>query len=328
MTILVTGGSGFLGSHIVEQLSQAGRAVRALVRTTSDTKLLRSLSGVELAEGAVEDAESFARAARGVEAIVHSAGLVKARTPEDFARINVGGTKNAIAAARRAGASLKRLVLISSQAALGPSDDGNPVPDDAPPRPVTHYGRSKLESERAAVAVKDELPVTVVRPPMIYGPRDREVLAIFKAVNGRVLPYFGSSQKQLSLIYGADAAAACIAAIDAQVPSGSIYFVDDGGAHSFVDLISAIEAAIGRRAIVRFPLPRALLHVIATGSELYGKARGQAMMLTRDKLNELFAPHWVCDGAAARRDLGWSAKMPFAEGMRVTAEWYRSEGWM
>jgi len=328
MTTLLTGGSGFLGSHIAEQLSRAGRKVRALVRKSSDTAFLRSLPNVELAEGAVDDLDSLVRAAQGVESIVHAAGLVKARNEREFMDTNAGGTKNALEAARRANGKLRRFVLVSSQAAGGPSADGEPVHEASPPRPVTHYGRSKVLAEEAARAAKDEVPITVIRPPTVYGPRDREVLAFFKAVKAGVLPVMGSTSKRISVIYGGDAAAACIRALDADVPSGSTYFVEDGRTRTFSDLVLGIEAALGKRAWLRFPLPRGVIEVAAMGSELYGRVSNKAVMLTRDKCNELFAPHWVCDATPARRDLGWEPSVSFEEGARITADWYSAAGWL
>lgn len=328
MTVLLTGGSGFLGSHIAEQLSKSGRKVRALVRKSSDTSFLRALPHVDLCEGAIEDLPSVLSAAEGVSAIVHAAGLVKARSAEEFLRVNAGGTKNMLEAAKQAKPTLKRFILVSSLAAAGPSDAaGNPVPADAPPRPVTHYGRSKLAAERAVLALKDELPVVILRPPAIYGPRDREILAFFKALDARVLPYMGSTANRLSMIYGADAGAACIRAIDTDVPSGSIFFLDDGRSYSFDDLVKGAESALGKRAWLRFPLPRPVIRTAAVFSELYGKARNQAVMLTRDKCNELFE-QWVCDGSEAQKALAWQPEVEFSEGARITVEWYRQAGWL
>jgi len=328
MTILITGGSGFLGSHVAEQLSRSGRKVRALVRKSSDTSFLRALPNVELAEGSVEDRESFVRAAQGVEAIVHGAGLVKARSEEEFMRTNHRGTENALEAARRAGSSLRRFVLVSSQAVGGPSPDGTPVAVDTRPNPVTLYGKSKMKAEEAALQAKDEIPVTVIRPPLIYGPRDREVLAFFKAVNTGILPYMGSPKKKISVVYGADAASACICALDADVPSGSRFFIEDGSTRSFEDLVLGIEQALGKRAWLRFPLPRPVIEVAALGSETFGRLTDKAVMLTRDKCNELFAPNWVCDASEARRSLGWEPKIPFEEGARHTVSFYRESGWL
>src|SRR5881409_3278234 len=147
MKVLLTGGSGFLGSFVAEQLSAEGHLVRALVRPHSARKILDKLARVEFAPGAIEDRASLGAAVDGVDAVVHVAGIVKARRPADFFEVNAQGTRNLLEAALRR--PVPRFVYISSLAAVGPSSDGTPVPDDVEPRPVTHYGRSKLEAERA-----------------------------------------------------------------------------------------------------------------------------------------------------------------------------------
>jgi nucleoside-diphosphate-sugar epimerase len=328
MTTLVTGGSGFLGSHVVERLARAGRPVRALVRKSSDTSFLRTLPNVELAEGAVEDRASVERALDGVTGIVHAAGLVKAKGPEDFMRVNHGGTENLVQAALTRRGAIRRFVLVSSLAALRPSDaSGTPVPEDADPRPVTSYGKSKLAAERAVLAHKDELSVVILRPPAIYGPRDREILTFFKSIKLGVLPLLGSTQNKLSMIYGSDCAAACVAALDRELVSGSAYHVDDGKVHTLEELIMLAEQAMGKKARFRFHLPRRLVETAALGSELYGRATNRAVMLTRDKLNELFE-QWVCDSTRARRDLGFTPEVSFEDGVHRTMAFYREAGWL
>ncbi|MBW2529188.1 MAG: NAD-dependent epimerase/dehydratase family protein [Deltaproteobacteria bacterium] len=327
MTILLTGGSGFLGSHVAEQLSKQGRPVRALVRRSSDTSFLETLDHVELAQGAVDDRQSLDAAMDGVEAIVHSAGLVKARRPEDFDAVNVEGTRNLLAAAKRAGTDLRRFVHVSSLAAVGPSPSNEPV-DPAQEEPVTHYGRSKLKAEKVALDAADDVPVTIIRPPMIYGPRDREALAFFRSVSQRTLPHFGDGKNTMSVIYGADAGRACVQAIDADVPSGSRFFVDDGEIYVWIEMLEEIERALGKRAWIRFGLPFGFMRVVALGSELVGKLTGKAVMLTRDKLHELAAPHWVCSSLDTREALEWTPEVGWSEGVRLTAEWYRSAGWL
>ena len=128
---------------------------------------------------------------------------------------------------------------------------GNPVPEDAEPRPVTDYGKSKLAAERAALAKKGDLSLVILRPPAIYGPRDREILAFFKSIKLCVLPLLGSTQNKLSMIYGSDCAAACVAALDRDVPSGSAYHVDDGSVHTMEELIVLAEQALGQKAKFR-----------------------------------------------------------------------------
>ena len=328
MRILLTGASGFLGSHIAEQLDQQGADVRALVRPTSDTRFLDQLKHVTLCPGSMEDIGSLRAATEGVDGIIHAAGLVKAKQPAAFFETNEKGTINLLEAAKQNAPGLVRFVLVSSLAVVGPSEDGRPVPVDAPPNPVTHYGRSKLAAEQAACATAHSLPITIIRPPMIYGPRDREILPFFKSVQLGVLPLTGSPSSKLSAIYATDCAAACIKALEAKVPSGSAYCVEDGHTESLGGLIAHIERALGKRAWLRVPVPRFLMYGAAVASEFYGKMMGRAVMLTRDKLNELLAPHWVCDSGEARSALDWTPRISFEEGTRMTGAWYRHQGWL
>jgi 2-alkyl-3-oxoalkanoate reductase len=326
--VLVTGASGFLGSHVAEQLVAAGHQVVALVRRSSNVKFLSGLKGVELAYGAIEDLASVRAAMKGIDGVVHAAGLVKARGEEEFFAINVGGTKNLLDAAEAEGA-VKRFVFVSSLAAVGPSDDGKPVLGQCEPRPVTHYGRSKLEAERLVVAAKDQLSVVVLRPPMIYGPRDNESFAFFQSVSRKFLPYLGDGKNTLSVIYASDAASACLRALESEdVVSGSTYFIDDGKVYVWKDMLAEIERAIGADAWVRFSVPISILKGAALASESLGRLTGKAVMLTRDKVNELSAPHWVCDSGDTRRDLGWEPKVQWPEGTRKAVAWYRENKWL
>jgi nucleoside-diphosphate-sugar epimerase len=328
LKVLVTGGSGFLGSHVVEQLVHAGHEVVALVRASSRLDFLSSLPNVSFVTGSVETPSSLRKAVEGVDAIVHAAGLVKALTPLDFEVVNVEGTQNLLDAAKKHAPGLKRFVFVSSLTAIGPSEDGRPVAPDREPHPVTHYGRSKLRAERAVIAMKDALPVTVIRPPMIYGPRDKESFAFFQAVNARVLPMVGDGKNTMSVVYGADAASACIKAIFAAVPSGRAYFVDDGTIYVWRDMVAEIETALKRPALVRFSIPEQVLRVVASVSEEYARYTKKPAMLTRDKLNELLAAHWVCDSSSTRADLGWTPEIDWAEGTRRAAAWYIEQGWL
>jgi nucleoside-diphosphate-sugar epimerase len=328
MKVLLTGGSGFLGSYVAEQLSAYGHVVRALVRPRSDRRLLEKLGACEFTPGAIEDPASLIKAALGVDAIVHVAGIVKARSPSECFAVNTQGTKNLVEAALARG-GLKRFVYVSSLAAVGPSADGTPVQENAEPRPVTHYGRSKLEAERAVLAAADRMPVTVVRPPLIYGPRDRETLAFFTSVRNGVLPMMGDGRNTLSVVYASDCAAAVVrAATSNGAPSGRAYFVEDGAVYVWRDALKEIESALGRRALLRVGLPMPVIQAAAAATQLWGKVTGTAQMFTLDKVNELKQRHWVCSGEGARKELGWAPKVSWAQGVAEAVKWYRAEGWL
>ncbi len=328
MTILVTGASGFLGSHVAEQLCTAGRQVRALVRPTSNKDFLSTLPNLEFAYGSVDDLKSCEAAMEGVTGIIHAAGLVKARSSAEFLKVNTEGTENLIWAAQKVG-TVQRFVFVSSQAAGGPSRNGAPVQVGQESDPVTAYGRSKLAAEKLVLAAKDKVPSVIIRPPAIYGPRDREILVFFKAVKGGILPLTNPPQAKYSMIYGPDCAAACIAALSAPVENGKVLYVDDGHPISFKEMVDRVEAAVGKKAWLRVPLPQTLVRGAAAVSEIYGKATNQAVMLTRDKCNELHEMGgWVCDGREAQEVLNWHPTVRFGEGVRTTAEWYQNAGWL
>ena len=327
MKVLVTGASGFLGGWVAELLSKQNHDVRVLVRKTSNKKHLESLDRIEFAEGAVEDADAVAKAVEGVDAIIHSAGLVKAKDDDEFHRVNVQGTRNLIAAAKRSDAKLRRFVQVSSLEVSGPSRDGKPVPVEQED-PCTAYGRSKKAAEKAVLEAKSDLPITILRPGAIYGPRDTEILDAFKSVSRGLMPTISGGKALGVFVYGPDCAAACIKAVDADVPSGSIYFVvDRTGPMTQKEFLETVEKALGKRALVRLSLPAGLLKTVARGVALYGKAADKAVMLNPEKANMLLQ-HFVCDASRTFEDLKWDPQWSLNDGVQETADWYRAKGWI
>jgi nucleoside-diphosphate-sugar epimerase len=326
MRVLVTGGSGFLGGHIVEALSARGDEVRALVRKTSNTEHLKKLPRVELFEGSIEQVDRVSEAVDGVDAVVHSAGIVKARSTDEFFAVNVGGTSNLVEAARKRGKSLKRFVHVSSLEACGPSADGTPVPADQE-NPVTAYGRSKLAAEKVVLSAKDQMPVVILRPAAIYGPRDVEILDAFKSIQRGLFPVINGGRSKTIWIYATDCANACVRAIDADVPSGGVYFVDDGcGAIAMSQMFADFERALGKKAI-RAPLPMPVLRTVARGVEAFGRLTNRPVMLTREKA-DMLVQDWVCSSESTRKDLGWQPAVPWSEGVPKAIAWYRDHGWL
>jgi nucleoside-diphosphate-sugar epimerase len=324
--VLVTGASGFLGGHVAEVLSARGEHVRALVRKTSNRKHLAKLAGVELFEGSVEQVERVREAVEGVDAIVHCAGIVKARSTDEFFAVNVGGTSNLIEAARKRGKTLRRFVQVSSLEACGPSSDGAPVPPDQE-SPVTAYGRSKLAAEKVVLSARDEMSVVILRPAAIYGPRDVEILDAFKSVKRGLFPVINGGRSKTIFVYATDCAEACVRAIDADVPSGRTYFVDDGcGAIDMRQMFADFERALGKKAL-RAALPMPVLMTVARGVEAFGRLTNRPVMLTREKANMLLQD-WVCSSESTRTELGWQPKVPWSEGVPRAVAWYRQNGWL
>ena len=322
MKALVTGATGFVGSHLAEALRRRGDEVTVLARSARKAEALQPL-GVRVVSGDLRDTAALARAAEGQDEIYHVAGVVAARNEAEFLAANRDGTANVVAAA--AGAGRPRLVLVSSMAAGGPSPPDQPLRGEEPPAPVTAYGRSKLAAEQVVRA--SSLPWTIIRPPTVYGPRDHEVLKVFQLVRFGIAPVFGNGTQQLSAVHGADLADALIAAARSGATTGRTYYACHAEVVSSAELVRYVGEAMGRRPVV-IPVPalvgRALLRVTETSARI---AR-QATILTADKANEFFQPAWTGDPTPLTRDSGWSAARDLRTGLAETYRWYRSAGWL
>jgi nucleoside-diphosphate-sugar epimerase len=322
MRALVTGATGFVGSHLAEALRRRGDEVTALVRSPRKAEALGPL-GVRMVAGDLDDPGSLARAVEGQDVVFHIAGLVAARNESEFMRCNRDGTASLVAAASGAGAP--RFVLVSSMAAGGPAQVGRPLTGTEPARPVTAYGRSKLAAESAVTT--SALPWVVVRPPTVYGPRDREVFKLFRMARLGVAPVFGDGSQQLSAVHGADLANALVGAGTAASTVGKIYYACHPEVATSAEFVRAVASAMGRRlALVPIPAPvgRALLAV----TEAATRIAGRTTILTRDKANEFFQEAWTGDPGPLSRDSGWRAAHDLRSGLADTYRWYRNAGWL
>jgi nucleoside-diphosphate-sugar epimerase len=306
----------------VEALAARGDSVAALVRRPGKADLLRAL-GCQLVAGALDDEAATLALAEGADVVFHVAGCVAARSGADFLRVNRDGAARVAAACARSRAG--RLVLVSSLAVTGPSRPGQPVDEASGPGPVTAYGRSKRAGEEAVRAAG--VPFTIVRPPAVYGPRDRAFLPLFRAAAHGVVPLLGDGGQELTLVHAADLARALVAAATAEATLGGTYHAGHPQPVTQRALAGAVGRAVGRPLrCLRLPAPLVRGALFVAGA--VGRVRGRAPLLDGDKANELLAPGWVCSSEALRRDAGWVAETPLAEGVARTARAYRDAGWL
>ena len=322
MKALVTGATGFVGSHLVEALQRSGVEVTALARSPEKAAALTA-SGVRVITAHLHDTSGLARAADGKDVIYHVAGIVAARNESEFFQANREGTRNVLAAAETGGKP--RFILVSSLAAGGPAPRGLPLNGSEPARPVTAYGRSKLAAEELVRG--SALPWTIVRPPVVYGPRDREVLKVFRIARLGLAPVFGDGSQELSAVHAADLARALIAVAAADRTTGRTYTACHPEVFTSAQFGRAVGESMGRSVgTMRIPAPlgRMLLYLTETTARI----GGQATILTTDKANEFFQPAWTGDPRPLTRDAGWTAIHDLRSGLADTYQWYRRAGWL
>lgn len=325
-TLLITGATGFVGSHVLEAAQrEGGFQLRALVRKASDAKRLES-AGVEPVLGSLEDASALRTAMAGADAVLHLAAATKSRDLEGYHQANVAGTQAVVEALLAADPKPRRLIYLSSLAAVGPSDSGEPVTRHDTPKPLTAYGRTKLAGEKICEAVSGSVEVVVLRAPAVYGPRDRDVFEFFRLAKYGVLPLPGSSARRLQMIHVTDLARALLMAAASDQASG-VYHVAEARSYQWRDVAGMVAEAVGRKARI-FEVPGALISAAAAINETAVGILGKSTIFNREKARELLAPAWLCETELARRDFGFETRIALRDGLQQTADWYQQNGWL
>ncbi len=324
--ILVTGGTGFIGSHLTELLLKKGYSVSCLAR---DPAALRWLSGldVEVKAGDCLLPETLAKAVEQVSVVIHAAGLTKARRASEYYAVNQIGTRNILEACVRHNPGLEKFILISSQAAAGPSPDGNAVKDSDPPRPVSDYGRSKLLAEKEALAYKDKFPVVILRPSVVYGPRDRDMYELFRWASRGVTLEISGRERYLNFCYVGDLVNAISLAVEQQTRSGSIYFAAEERPYSWSEFRRALLSS-GKVKARAIKIPYTAAYLIGLASEAMGLFTSRPALTNRQKMREASQTYWICDLAKIEKEMGFKAAYPLEHGLDITWRWYRDNKWL
>lgn len=321
---LITGATGFVGGHLAEHLAEQGWRLRALARSSSDTRRLEEL-GVELHRGDLGDRDALRRAASGVEVVYHLAAANFAPDEAAYTRANVLGTRNVAEAVAAAEPPPRRLVYLSSYAAGGPAPDGRTRSLADAAAPLTAYGRTKLAAEAEVRPLAGRgVEVVIIRAPAVYGPADRALLSYFRMVRWGVAPSPKGGAERLHVVYAPDLARALARAADA--PEGT-YAVAEPVVHAWSDMVDAIAAAMDRRPL-RVGLPRPLVRAAARATQAVAGLGGITPPFNREKAEEMLARAWVCDLSGSEILLPREEATPLSEGIAETVRWYTRRGWL
>jgi nucleoside-diphosphate-sugar epimerase len=323
--VLITGASGFVGYHLIVECLAKDLEVYAAVRATSQLEHLRSLPVKFVQLDFTNIAALKAALAQGQYTyIIHAAGVTKAANEAAYTRVNADYTRNLCAAASEVG--VKKFVLLSSLAALGPGNTaGQAITEQDTPHPVTLYGKSKLLGEQYALAFK-ELPLIVLRPTAVYGPRDRDIFIVLKTLTHGVEPYIGRQDQKLSFIYVKDLAAITIEALFSPVRH-ACYNVADGYVYNRYALCD-IAKQILNKSTLRIHLPLPVVRTMALVQEKLAAWKGKAATLNRDKLAELTAANWSCSIERLQQELGIVPRFDLQSGLGQTLQWYKENNWL
>jgi len=266
-------------------------------------------------------------AVKGTNQVFHLAGITKAVKEKTYFEINALGTKNLIQACLDNNPRIQKFIYLSSQAAAGPCRDGNKKKESDLCEPVSPYGQSKRMGEELALAHAQDIPLLILRPSAVYGPRERDFYAFFKLVSKRIKPCLSGEGQHISLCYVDDIVQAVLLATQSQVPSGEIFFLSDGQDYQLEEVGDIMAQAMGINAIC-IRVPGWVITGMASFLEYFSKLSGKPPLLNKGKVEEVVQKNWVCDITKAKTALGFQPKISLLEGAKLTFEWYKKENWL
>jgi nucleoside-diphosphate-sugar epimerase len=325
-TVLVTGGSGFVGSHTVEHLLSRGFHVRCVLRPRRRGLGWLEGSAAEIVRADLTDAAQLIRHLDGVEYVFHVAGVTKARQAQEFYVGNVLTTQALLSAVRKVG-TVRKFAYVSSLSAAGPSLTGEPLTEEAACHPVSLYGQTKLEGESVVRRAGDRVPWVILRPPAVFGPRDTDILEMFNWIRRGIRPIIGSREKTVSLVYVPDLARGIVEATLSARTAGETYHVCDPVVFRFPEVLEYVASLVGGRTFA-VPFPPALAYAVATVSEGASLILRTAPLFSYDKVRELLHHHWVCSPEKLSNHTGFRTQVSAYDGIRMTYEWYKSMQWL
>lgn len=323
---VVTGANGFVGSHMVDYLLEQGHHVKCIVRKTSNLRWLKGKK-VEIIDCGLFDKNQLKSVLKQVDFLFHIAGVVKSKKKEGYFKGNVETTKNLLEVVSEVNPNISRIIITSSLTACGPSLNNKPCTEDMQSHPITTYGKSKLEQERAAKAYMNRLPITIVRPPAIYGERDTEIYLFFKTFQKGLMTLIGFDKKQLSIIHVSDLVKGIYKAAISEKAKGETYFISSEKLYDWNQIGDITEDALGKKAI-RIKIPHTIVYAIAGVAQFFALFSSKAATFNLEKARDFVQPAWTCSPKKAMEDFGFHQEVSLSDGIKRTINWYRENNWL
>jgi len=323
---VVTGASGFVGSHLVDKLLAEGHHVKCILRNTSSKRWLEN-KPVEIINCGLFDKEALKKVLKDADYLFHIAGVVKSKTEEGYYKGNVESTRVLLDVLCEVNTTIKKVLISSSLTACGPTLDGQPKTEEMPEYPITTYGRSKLAQEELAKKYMNRLPISILRLHAVYGERDTEIYQVFKTYKMGIMTLVGFDDKKLNLIHVADAVNGIYLASQSEKSKGQIYFLASEEIYNWITISNAISKAFGRGA-VRVRFPHFLVYTVAAFAQFFSMFSSKAATFNLEKARDFVQPAWTCDVSKAMSDLGFRQTVSLEGGMKRTIEWYREMKWL
>lgn len=325
-TAVVTGATGFVGSHLVDLLLEKKYNVKCLVRKTSDLKWLKG-KNIEIIECSLTDNEGLKNVFKDADYIYHVAGVVKSKTKQGYFDGNVETTKVMLEAATEYKDRIKKFLIVSSQTASGPSIDGIPVNENMECKPITTYGKSKFLQERTALTYTDKLPITICRAPAIYGERDTEIFIFFQTFSKGLMTYIGMKDKSVSLLHVSDLVEGLYLAAISDKSNGEIYFISSEKYYTWKD-VKEVTAKVMKKKPVSIKIPHFIVYTIAAIAQFFALFSSKPATLNIEKAKDITRAAWTCDTRKAMNDLGYRQKYSLEDGISKTVAWYKEMKWI
>jgi nucleoside-diphosphate-sugar epimerase len=326
MKILLTGATGFIGRNLAVKLSKMGYNVRCLVRDLNRAAWMKSYSGLEPVKGALQHPESILPHLSDIKIILHLAGVTRARNRDEYFRINAEGAGALFESVLSVGRSVKKILYVSSLAVAGPHTSKYPARENGEVSPITHYGESKLRGEQLLQEKCKDIPWTIIRPPAVYGPFDKQIFVYFKMAKSGIVPIMGNGKMELSLAHVDDVTDAIILAAFTGKSDGEIFHLSDGQVHSWEEIAQLLIKIKGGGKVIR--VPSVFGKIAGVFGDCIAYLSGKPQIINSQKVKEALQAGWVCNIDKIIENLSFQPRVQLQAGFESTYNWYRNAGWL